>query len=217
VQSPLRPTHPRPQSSCAQNRAGSPDREPQTIRARQTSSDRQTRRLFPPANPRTVRFWEESRAVRAENPVGDGTVAGERAVVEEAARSPVWSMWRCVNRTVSTLSRSRFSSPIRRNAPGPASTRIRGTPPTSTMELEPARPNALGPPEPSTTTSSAGFAEQPAGWPAIKGGGQDECQRRPHAFVAAFLIELVLKTFCSALEPVVTTCLQTHLITRVSL
>src|SRR5271165_2005529 len=66
-------------------------------------------------------------------------------------------MCRCVNRTVSTLSKSRSNSPIRKNAPGPASTRIRGSPSTSTMKLDPALPNARGPPEPSTTTSNAGF------------------------------------------------------------
>src|SRR5580704_19654260 len=47
---------------------------------------------------------------------------------------------------------------MRRNAPGPASTKMRGVPSRSTMKLEPALPNARGPPEPSTTTSNAGFA-----------------------------------------------------------
>src|SRR5580692_11124583 len=47
---------------------------------------------------------------------------------------------------------------MRRNAPGPASTKIRGVPSSSTRKLEPALPNGRGPPEPSTTTSRAGFA-----------------------------------------------------------
>src|SRR6516225_4292947 len=78
--------------------------------------------------------------------------------LKKAGRSPLWSVCRCVNNTVSTLSKPSSNSPIRKNAPGPASTKIRGTPPTSTMKLDPALPNARGPPEPSTTTSNAGFA-----------------------------------------------------------
>src|SRR5580700_9006964 len=47
---------------------------------------------------------------------------------------------------------------MRRNAPGPASTKMRGVPSTSTMKLDPPLPNGRGPPEPSTTTSNAGCA-----------------------------------------------------------
>src|SRR3974390_1719791 len=78
--------------------------------------------------------------------------------LRNAGRSPLWSICRCVNRTVSTFSKSISSSPIRKKAPGPASTKIRGTPSTSTMKLDPALPNGRGPPEPSTTISNAGFA-----------------------------------------------------------
>ena len=70
-------------------------------------------------------------------------------------RSPAWSTWRCVSKTMSMASVLSAASPIRTVAPDPTSTRTRGTPSTRTTWLAEARRPGTGPPEPSTITSSA--------------------------------------------------------------
>jgi hypothetical protein len=54
---------------------------------------------------------------------------------------------------ISIFSNDSPVSPNRTNEPGPASTRMRGAPSTTTRKQDPARPTAPGPPEPSTTSA----------------------------------------------------------------